>query len=69
VAFYAHRGDAGRLRALAEAELALARRQYDVARRTATIGYEATNHYYYRPLDLVEKVLNCRQVLARLDRR
>ena len=69
VAFYAHRGDAGRLRALAEAELGLARRQYDVARRTATIGYEATNHYYYRPLDLVEKVLNCRQVLARLDGR
>lgn len=69
VEFYLRRDNAARLRELAEAEIVLARRQYDVARRTSTIGYEATNHYYYRPLDLVEKVLNCRDLLKRLGQR
>lgn len=59
-------GSQARLRELAEAELRLARAQYDVARRTSTIAFEATNHYYYRPLDLAEKVLNCRDILTRL---
>jgi hypothetical protein len=27
------------------------------------IGYEASNHYYYRPTDLAEKILNCQYVL------
>ncbi|HSW00925.1 MAG TPA: hypothetical protein VLI39_12180 [Sedimentisphaerales bacterium] len=26
-------------------------------------GYEASNHYYYLPLDLVEKAINCRHIL------
>lgn len=70
VEFYLRRdNNAARARELAEAESELARRQYDVARRTSTIGYEATNHYYYRPLDLVEKVLNCRDVVKRLQQR
>jgi L-alanine-DL-glutamate epimerase-like enolase superfamily enzyme len=69
VAFYANRDQPARLRELAAAEILLARQQYDVARRTSTIGYEATNHYYYRPLDLVEKVLNCRHLLDRLETR
>ena len=69
VAFYANRDHPARLRELAAAEILLARQQYDVARRTSTIGYEATNHYYYRPLDLVEKVLSCRHLLDRLEPR
>lgn len=55
-----------RMRAIANDEIALARQQYDLARDWSVIGYEASNHYYYRPLDLVEKVLNCRQILEDL---
>ena len=51
---------------IAEAEIELAQRQYMIARHDSTIGYEASNHYYYRPLDLLEKVLNCREVIDRL---
>jgi hypothetical protein len=51
---------------IAEAEIALAKRQYVIARHDSTIAYEASNHYYYRPLDLLEKVLNCRDVIAGL---
>ena len=54
---------------VAEEEIELAKRQYAIARGDSTIGYEASNHYYYRPLDLVEKVLNCRQVIESLQER
>jgi hypothetical protein len=37
----------------------LSRELYFIARGESLIGYEASNHYYYTPLDLVEKVLNC----------
>jgi hypothetical protein len=51
---------------LAEQEIELAKRLYTIARKDSTIGFEATNHYYYLPLDLAEKVLNCRQVIQEL---
>lgn len=50
--------------ALRERELAL--RQFTVARDESLIGYEASNHYYYTPADLLEKMLNCDQVIAEL---
>ena len=58
-----------RMRALAAQEIDLARRQFEVARLHSVIGYEASNHYYYTPLDLVEKALNCRYVMRQLDSR
>ncbi len=51
---------------IARDEMELARRLYSIARRDSRIGYEATNHYYYRPLDVAEKVLNCEDVIRRL---
>ncbi|MEN6608572.1 MAG: hypothetical protein ABFD60_15105, partial [Bryobacteraceae bacterium] len=57
-----------RMKAIAADEIDLARRQFPVARANSTIAFEASNHYYYTPLDLVEKVLNCRDVIAQLDR-
>jgi hypothetical protein len=57
-----------RMRAIAEQEIELARRQFPIARDHSVIAYEASNHYYYTPLDLVEKVLNCRHVIRELDR-
>jgi len=34
-------------------------------REDSRIGFEASNQYYYVPVDLMEKVLNCRDLLAR----
>jgi hypothetical protein len=55
------------LRGIVRAEMELARQQYRVAKSSSVIGYEASNHYYYTPLDLVEKVLNCEQTIDELD--
>lgn len=52
-----------KMRALVKAEMDLARRLYPLARRFSVIAYEATNHYYYRPADLAEKILNCQWLL------
>lgn len=54
--------------ALAWDEIDLARRLYPIARHDSRLGYEASNHYYYRPLDLAEKVLNCNRVIRELKR-
>lgn len=51
--------DQPRIRAILDDEIRLAVRQHRDARLHSEIGYEATNHYYYTPLDLAEKVLNC----------
>ncbi|MBI5689739.1 MAG: hypothetical protein HZC55_06540 [Verrucomicrobia bacterium] len=53
-------GDAARWRALGAAEEALAVRLHALQSRDSRIGFEASNQYYYVPLDLVEKVINCR---------
>jgi hypothetical protein len=54
-----------RMRVLAENEIDLARQQFRLARHHSVIAYEASNHYYYTPLDLTEKILNCRYILER----
>ena len=51
----ASREAAERMRAIAAQEIELARRQFGLARRHSVVAYEASNHYYYTPLDLVEK--------------
>ena len=51
---------------IAEDEIRLARRQYTICRQNSAIGYEASNQYYYRPLYLVEKILNCQNTIAEL---
>jgi hypothetical protein len=45
-------------------EIALARRLYAIQSRDSRIGFEASNQYYYVPVDLMEKVLNCHDLLA-----
>jgi hypothetical protein len=52
--------DRARTRELLTDEETLARRLFDIVDGDSRIGFEATNHYYYTRLDLVEKVLNCR---------
>jgi len=44
-------------------EIALAREMYVLTKQNSCIGFEAASAYFYLPLDLVEKVVNCRYVL------
>ncbi len=44
-------------------EIRTAKSLYWLVCRDSRIGFEASNHYYYLPLDLVEKVVNCDYVL------
>jgi hypothetical protein len=44
-------------------ELKLARRLFDIQSRDSRIGFEASNQYYYVPIDLTEKIVNCRDLL------
>ena len=46
-------------------ELALARRLYAIQSRDSRIGFEASNHYFYVPQDLMEKAINCQDLLTR----
>jgi len=46
-------------------ESALAKQLHEIQSRDARIGFEASNQYYYVPGDLIEKVLNCRDLLDR----
>jgi hypothetical protein len=55
--------DRAAARALLEGELALARQLHRLQSEDSRIGYEASNHYFYVPLDLVEKAINCRWLL------
>ena len=45
--------------AILDREIELARRMFELSSSDSRLGYEASNHYYYVPLDLVEKVINC----------
>jgi hypothetical protein len=69
LAFVLHRNEHGfvldeKTQAIIQEELELAKTLYDILRRDSRIGFEATNHYYYTENDLVEKVLNCEQLLS-----
>jgi len=46
-------------------EIALARRLHALQCRDGRIGFEASNQYYYVPMDVAEKVLNCHDLLTR----
>ena len=53
------------LEGLLRAEMGLARRLHAIQSRDSRIGFEATNQYYYVPVDLAEKVINCHYLLTR----
>lgn len=48
-----------------QSEQSLARRLCALQKQDSRIGFEAANQYFYVPLDLVEKVINCRDLLDR----
>ncbi len=47
------------LERILEAEISLARRLYRLQSEDSRLGFEASNQYYYVPLDLLEKIVNC----------
>ena len=47
------------LRMILTSEIDAAVKLYEIVKADSRIGYEASNHYFYVPLDLVEKVVNC----------
>ncbi|NUN95248.1 MAG: hypothetical protein HUU16_03655 [Candidatus Omnitrophica bacterium] len=55
------------LRAVLLSEIELARSEYRLQRNDSRIGFEASNQYFYVPLDSAEKVINCRHLLRRLE--
>jgi hypothetical protein len=57
------------VRRLAEAEGAIAKELFVLARDDSRIGFEASNHYYYVPQDLLEKAINCEYVLRQHESR
>ena len=46
-------------------EVELAKILHDIISKDSRIGYEASNHYYYTPRDLQEKVINCEYLKKR----
>ena len=48
-----------------QARFVMARRLHAIQTRDSRIGFEASNQYYYVPVDLVEKVINCQDLLTR----
>ena len=44
-------------------EIALAKQLHQLQSTDSRIGFESSNHYFYIPGDLVEKVINCRYLL------
>lgn len=53
------------LTTIIDREIELAKGLYDLALSDARIGFEASCHYFYVPMDLVEKVLNCEDIRQR----
>lgn len=58
-----------RMKSVLRSEIELARRLHGIQRRDSRIGFEATNHYFYVPQDLLEKIINCRYLLDQEDGR
>jgi hypothetical protein len=52
------------LRTILVDEIRNAKTLFMLTRQDPRLGFEASNHYYYLPLDLVEKVLNCEYLLG-----
>ncbi|MDO5566209.1 MAG: hypothetical protein Q4G59_06090, partial [Planctomycetia bacterium] len=56
------------LKKIVRREMDYAKQLYILCKEDSTIGFESTNHYWYVPQDLVEKIINCQNILAELDK-
>lgn len=55
-----------RLVKIFEDEINLATRLFALSRHDSRLGFEPSNHYFYVPGDLAEKVINCEYLLAQV---
>lgn len=55
--------DTDGMRSYALKELALAKEYLPLVRADSRIGYECTNHYFFIPRDVVEKIVGCRMMI------
>jgi hypothetical protein len=60
--------DQAEIRRCLDAEIDLARQLYSLTRADSRIGFEPSCQYFYLPLDLVEKVVNCRWLQKNLGK-
>ena len=60
------RGDKEAMRRIVTDEIAVVRKLLPLVEADSRIGYESSNHYFYIPQDLLEKLVNCQYVLSRL---
>ena len=60
------RGDRAAMAQLAKRELEAAKAFLPLVRANSAIGFESSNHYFYLPRDVVEKILCCRGILEKL---
>ena len=65
--FVQERSDLSRCKAILQEEIELALRALRLVGKNATIGYESSNHYFYTAGNLMEKIVNCRYLLDRLQ--
>lgn len=49
-----------------EKELENATKLFALTKIDSAIGYESSNHYFYIPQDLAEKIINCKTLLGRI---
>ncbi|MBO7167043.1 MAG: hypothetical protein J6V88_05910 [Kiritimatiellae bacterium] len=60
--------DAGKvdeMKVIAKRELDRAKEYWYIVRSDSRIGYESSNHYFFTPRDVVEKILSCWKVLEK----
>ena len=57
-----------RMQMILRNEIALAKRLNELTLCDSRIGFEASNHYFYVPIDLLEKILNCEDILSRIGK-
>jgi hypothetical protein len=62
-----HRRLRSEIKRCLESEIALARQLFTLVQEDSRIGFEPSCHYFYLPLDLVEKVINCRWLLRHFE--
>ncbi len=55
------------LREIVRHELGVAKKMLPLVMADSRIGFESSNHYFYIPQDLLEKVLCCRRILAETE--
>jgi hypothetical protein len=51
-----------------ENELTVAKKIYTLVKSDSAIGYESSNHYFYIPQDILEKILNCKYLLMQIEK-